>query len=83
MAGLLGILRVNIFEAEALYDLLIDKVFGTKSNLMLLQERAAYDEVEFEQILKLLVGDALMLDSNVMEAQPRVVSFCFIYCTSP
>jgi hypothetical protein len=71
IAGLLGIIRTRVDESESMYDELIDKVFGSKSNLKLVTEQAFYDEVEFENILYRLCGDELMLDSNQNEC-PRV-----------
>lgn len=54
-----------------MYDDLIDKVFGVKSNIKLVTEQALYDEMEFEKILYDLCGDELLLDSNQKEC-PRV-----------
>lgn len=71
IAGLLGIIRTRVDQSESMYDDLIDKVFGSKSNIKLVTEQAFYDEVEFENILYRLCGDELMLDSNQNEC-PRV-----------
>ena len=48
IAMLLGAKGTQIEETELLYDNLIDKVFGIKSNIKLVTEQAYYDENEFE-----------------------------------
>ena len=40
------------------------KVFGKKSNIKLVSETAAYDELELEKLLYSMCGDELLLDSN-------------------
>jgi len=64
IAMLLGVKRTRVDEAEKLYDNLIDKVFGQKSNLKLVTEQAFYDENEFERVLYDICGDELLIDSN-------------------
>lgn len=64
IACLLGLQMRSIKETETLYDDLIDRVFGKKSNLKLVSEQALYDEIEFERILYSLCGEELLLDSN-------------------
>lgn len=64
IACLLGLQMRSIQETETLYDDLIDRVFGKKSNLKLVSEQAMYDELEFERILYSLCGEELLLDSN-------------------
>lgn len=64
IAVLLGSQRRTVGETEQLYDDFIDKVFGKKSNLKLVSETAAYDELELEKLLYSMCGDELMLDSN-------------------
>jgi hypothetical protein len=51
---------------SALYCLIppISKVFGKKSNIKLVSETAAYDELELEKLLYSMCGDELLLDSN-------------------
>jgi hypothetical protein len=48
------------------------KVFGKKSNLKLVSETAAYDELELEKLLYSMCGDELMLDSNLNDC-PRTM----------
>ena len=64
IAVLLGAQRRSVAETEALYDEFIDKVFGKKSNIKLVSETAAYDELELEKLLYSMCGDELLLDSN-------------------
>ena len=40
------------------------QVFGKKSNIKLVSETAAYDELELEKLLYSMCGDELLLDSN-------------------
>ena len=75
IAMLLGAQRATVAETEVLYDTLIDKIFGQRSNLRLVTEQAAYDERDWEKILYELCGDQLLLDSNQHDC-PRV------FCTS-
>lgn len=64
IACLFATQQKKIGEAEVLYDNLIDKVFGVKSNIKLVTENAFYDELSFEKVLYDICGDDLMLDSN-------------------
>ena len=73
IAVLLGVKRVSVDDAERLYDTFIDQVFDEKSNLRLLLNRAAYDEVQLESILSKMLGEELLIDSNQNDC-PRV--FC-------
>ena len=73
IAVLLGVKRVSVDDAERLYDTFIDQVFDEKSNLRLLLNRAAYDEVQLEGILSKMLGEELFIDSNQNDC-PRV--FC-------
>merc|ERR1711871_51270 len=73
IASLLGLNLQTVNEVEALYDTLIDDIFGKGSNVKLLSEQAFYDENEWERILHDLCDGAILLDSN-QENVPRV--FC-------
>jgi len=64
IACLLGAQRASLAETEILYDDFIEKVFGQRSNLRLVTDRAAYDENILEDILYEIAGDQLLLDSN-------------------
>lgn len=64
IAALFGIQRSKVDDAEKLYDSLISRIFGQKSNLKLVTSNAFYDEQEFEKILRDLCGDELLIDSN-------------------
>ena len=64
LAALLGTERTSVEEAERLYDSLIDKVFGRKSNFKLVSSQAFYDENEFESVLYSIVGDEILIDSR-------------------
>ena len=64
IACLFGAQRRSVDEMEVLYDDLIEKIFGRKSNLKLVSEQALYDETELERTLHSISGDELFLDSN-------------------
>ncbi|KAJ1433685.1 acyl transferase/acyl hydrolase/lysophospholipase, partial [Ochromonadaceae sp. CCMP2298] len=63
IAYLLGAQRASLASTEVLYDSFIEKVFGHRSNLRLVTDRAAYDEAALEALLFEMCGDQLLLDS--------------------
>merc|ERR1712070_1034014 len=62
-------------EAERLYDDFIDTVFGQKSTLSLLSQRAFYDESNLEDLMFKYCGDELLIDSNQQDCSK-------IFCVS-
>jgi len=65
IACLLGAQRASLASTEVLYDEFIEKVFGQRSNLRLVTDRAAYDEAVLEKILYDMCGDQLMVDTQM------------------
>ena len=64
IAALLGLQMHSVSATEKLYDDLIDRIFGKKSQYKLISEQASYDENEWEKILCALTGEEMMVDSN-------------------
>jgi hypothetical protein len=70
IAALLVMKKKSIDEAEEIYDEFVARVFGSGSNLKLAMETAFYDERELEKVLYEMVGDQLLIDSNMVDT-PR------------